>query len=71
MQNVAVHTTGQKGNENMELIISASILLLHKYYLNSKGKLTDKGKFYSIPTKESLLSWCAERGISLSIQDFE
>ena len=28
MQNVAVHTTGQKGNENMELIISAIILLI-------------------------------------------
>ena len=65
-------TQGKDGYYYLYVIEYNSVeRVLHKYYLNSKGKLTDKGKFYRIPTKESLLSWCAERGISLSIQDFE
>lgn len=57
-------TQGKDGYYYLYVIEYNSVeRVLHKYYLNSKGKLTDKGKFYSIPTKADLIAWCAERGI--------
>lgn len=39
--------------------------ILADYRLGLDGKLHDTGKFYRVPTKESMIEWCKERGIEL------
>lgn len=45
--------------------------ILQHYYINRKGELKISKGYYNVPTKEDLISWCQERGIQLSMQDFE
>ena len=50
-------TQGKDGYYYLYVIEYNSVeRVLHKYYLNSKGKLTDKGKLYSIPAKADLIA---------------
>ena len=37
--------------------------ILRDYYINHKGEMVEGKRYYSVPTKEDFLSWCAERGI--------
>ena len=37
--------------------------ILCDYYINRKGEMVEGKRYYSVPTKEDFLSWCAERGI--------
>lgn len=37
--------------------------ILRDYYINRKGEMVEGKRYYSVPTKEDFLSWCAERGI--------
>lgn len=37
--------------------------ILRDYYINRKGEMVEGKRYYSAPTKEDFLSWCAERGI--------
>ena len=37
--------------------------ILRDYYINRKGEMVEGKRYYSVPTKEDFLSWCAEKGI--------
>lgn len=37
--------------------------ILRDYYINRKGEMIEGKRYYSVPTKEDFLNWCAERSI--------
>ena len=37
--------------------------IIRDYYINRKGEMAEGKRYYSVPTKEDFLNWCAERGI--------